>query len=54
MDSEVTTLMEDNLNDIESIVREATWEAVNEAMSKQHILLGELWTQLCELGSIIA
>ena len=43
--------MEGNLNDIENITREATREAVDEAMLEQHIVLGELRTQLRELGS---
>jgi len=33
-DSEVTTLTEGNLNDMENIIREATQEAVDEAMSE--------------------
>lgn len=41
-DSEVTTLIKGNLNDIENIIHEATREAVDEAMLEQHIVLGEL------------
>lgn len=54
IDSQVTTLMEGNLNDIENVIHEATQEAVDEAMSEQHIVLGELQTQLRELGPRLA
>lgn len=41
--SEVSTLTEGNLNEIENIVHEATQEVVDEAMLEHHIVFGYLW-----------
>ncbi len=46
MDSGVTTLTEGGLNDIENIVWDTAQDVVDEAMSEQQIVLGELRTQL--------
>lgn len=44
VDSEVTTLIEGDLNDIENTVWDTTQDAVDKAMSDQQIVLGELRT----------
>ena len=54
MDNRVTTLTEGDLTDMENTIRDATRVVVNEVMSEQQIVLGELHTQLHELGSRIA
>lgn len=38
------TLTKGDLADIEEIVREATWDTIDNAMSKHQIVLGELCT----------
>lgn len=53
-DSEVTTLIEGDLNDIGDTIRDAAQDAINEAMSEQQIVLGELCMQLQKLGIWIA
>lgn len=43
---EVTTITEGDLNDIENTIQDSTQDVVDEAMSDQQIVLGELYTQL--------
>jgi len=50
LDSEVTTLTTGDLNDIKDAIHDATQDAVDKAMSKQQIVLGELRQQLQTLG----
>jgi len=50
-DGELTTLTEGNLGDTGETVREVTQDAIDEAMSKQQIVLGELHVQIQELGT---
>jgi len=53
-DSGVTTLTEGDLNDIENTVWDIARDAVDKAMLEQQIVLGELRTELQELGTRIA
>lgn len=50
-DRELTTLTKGDLDDIGDTVHEVTWEAMDEAMLEQQIVLGVLRTQIQELGT---
>lgn len=43
-DSEMTTLIEGDLDDIRDTIWDVTWDAIDGAMSEEHIVLGELDT----------